>query len=697
MRRFRHLLMIVLLFAVACSQQPLPTLIPTASPEPTEPPTATPLPTPSPLPSVTELTRASDPSQQAYVRVIHAAPDVPTIDIYIERLAVGANMDFGATTEPTGIVAGDYFLRVLPRGARPDSGEELLETEITLAPGDHTMLIFTGTLDALEMTAYPESNAPLDRGQSRVNFINAIAGSSDFTVTANTTLNLPAGERSAPLLIAAGDTALTFQSVATQPFEYPISLQERTDYTLILAGSADNPTIIQIQTSVPGIASLRVINAAEALGEIDVYIDGQPLATQLPYTRAGERQNFPANSYTVSIYHAGDDQNQAEPLYTTSVIANNDDVLSVLVTGQSPDIRVVPYREDLSPTPPDTARVAFVNPKSDVSRVRVDTQVGPLEAVSDLIYGQEPVTADLPLVNYTFFWNAVEDGGVTTQLESDSNIQFEAGISYLYLFTGRGNDQALIFSERVGIEAPATTADANTDTQSETIQETPTTIRFINAVNGSVALDLYLDDTLVVSAIESTLGSDLTGVGTGPFIIQVAASSTADFVASLDATLEPSTPYTVIAYGESLEDIALAIVTDSGRPQGSAAQVRLFNGATADMTQLGLAYSPAAEPGTDRIGTPPDASNFRRSVAFGMERIIPITDISAGTASAFGIVPAGITSVHILDTTDDPDSVASTISGVELEPGRLYDVVAYQESDSPRVNAFILAYPDTSG
>lgn len=697
MRYFSHLLMIVFLLTVACSPPPLPTLVP-VSPEPTESPAPTPLPTPSPLPSVTELTRASDPSQQAYVRVIHAAPQVPTIDIYIERLAIGANMDFGTSTEPTAIVAGDYFLRVLSRGVRPDSGEAILETAFSLQPAEQVMLVFTGSLNALTLSRYAESDTPLNQGQSRLTFINAVSGDPDFTVEANTTLSLPAGELSAPMLFISGDTSLIFQSAATQPFEYPISLQERTGYTLILAGETNNPTIIQMQAAVPGFASIRAINASESIGAIDVYLDNDLLAAQLPYTNAGERQEHPAGSYALTFYNAGADREQAEPLQTTSIVANNDDALSLLITGQSPDIRVIPYREDLSPTPPDAARVGFANPKSDVPRVRVDTQVGPIEAVSDLIYGQEPVITEMPLLDYTFFWNAVEGTDTLTQLESAANIQFEAGISYLYLFTGRGDDQPLIFSERVGIETPALTTDDNdSNTFDDALPPASTTIRFVNAVNSTVALDLYLDEMPLISNIESALGSDIILADAGPASVQVAASNTADFLATLDTTLEASTPYTIIAYGENLEAITLAIITDSDRPQGSAAQVRLFNASPIESIQMGLAYSTATEAGSNRFGTVPDADNFRRSLAFGMERIPPITDIPAGTASGFGIVPVGIHSVHVIDITDDPDSVTSSINGIEMESSRLYDVIAYQEAGSRRVRAFVLAYPETSG
>src|SRR5690606_17048319 len=132
MGRITLLLFLIAALVTACAQSPQAAPTPTELPTPEATATNTPPPEPTPLPSVLELTRATDPSQQAFLSVAHAATSVPIFDVYVERLAIATNLNFGQATQPSGIVAGEYFLRVVPNGVRPDAGQILYETQLKL-------------------------------------------------------------------------------------------------------------------------------------------------------------------------------------------------------------------------------------------------------------------------------------------------------------------------------------------------------------------------------------------------------------------------------------------------------------------------------------------------------------------------------------------------------------------------------------
>ncbi len=702
MRRLSWILVLGLFLLAGCQSQVLPTLIPTA----TEPPTATPPPSPSPLPSVVELTRADDPSQLAYVRVVHAAPDVPTIDIYVERLAIGTNLDFGAATEPANLVAGDYFLRVVPRGIRPDAGESLLEVPLSLAGSERAMLVFTGAPDALVMSTYPESLAPLDREQSRVTLINAIEGGMDIAAQHNDTelvAALPAAEASSPFTLPSGESSFTFQHNSTTLIEYPVTLQERTDYTLIAAGKADAPAVIQTQASVQGRANLRAIHAAPTIGTADIYLDEQPLAAGLEYSRASERQFVTSGMYTLTVYAAGADRATDDPIATVQLTANNDETLSLIVLGTEDDLRVVRYLEDLSPTRADEARVAFVNTFSDTPRVRVDTQSGFLTdaGMGDLNYGLEPLVINMPLSPHSFFWNAVESGETTTQIEYASDVQFEAGRSYLYLLTGRDDNQPLILSDSVGIlssDPSDADADETSTQQPGATGEVIPTARFVNAVYDSPALDLTLDGNVLASATAYASGSGLLPITAGTYTLDAVLSGTSEGIAAEDVTFDPGISYTIVAYGNSVDDARLFLMPDTNLIlEGDPAHVRLFNATMAGDAHLALAYSLTDRAGSNRESAAPPAPSYRRSMSFGIERVIAITDVAPQQASHVGIVPAGLLTLHLVDVLDEPASLAGSITGVSIEPGGHYDIIAFQVPDSRLIRAFILPYPPSSG
>src|SRR5690606_35142129 len=121
----------------------------------------------------------------------------------------------------------------------------------------------------------------------------------------------------------------------------------------IAAGKADAPAVIQTQASVQGRANFRAIHAAPTIGTADIYLDEQPLAAGLEYSRASERQFVTSGMYTLTVYAASADRATDDPIATVRLTANNDETLSLIVLGTEDDLRVVRYLEDLSPTRAD--------------------------------------------------------------------------------------------------------------------------------------------------------------------------------------------------------------------------------------------------------------------------------------------------------------------------------------------------------
>ena len=424
----RHFyILIAILLVAACTTTPEPTPTLTATPPPSPTLTRTPPPEPTALPSVQELTRASDPLQQAFLSVVHAA-DAPIFDVYVERLAIATNLSFGQHTEPSGIVAGDYFLRVVPNGVRPDAGEILFETPVSFKGRDSLILVFTGTEDALAMSSFARQRDALDGGQSRITVIHAIPNEPPVSIAqAETPLVAPLafGNATAPITLAAGPTTLNFQSGTTALTPYSQNLLERISYTLVLAGDLTNLTIIELRNSVPGRANLRAVNASASIGPVDVYLNDEALATGLDFTRMSERVSRTAQSSTIAVYEAGADPNAAEPLLTDQLVANNDDYITLLLMGTPQDPRFVPYREDLSLMQPDEARITFVNSLPEAARVRIDTQSRPLTEVGDLNYAQPPRPIALSAGAWRFTWMKMDGNQPVELVELADNVLLE--------------------------------------------------------------------------------------------------------------------------------------------------------------------------------------------------------------------------------------------------------------------------------
>lgn len=691
---FRHVYVtFAILIAAACTTTPpVPTLIPSETPLPTPTLTRTPPPEPTALPSVQELTRASDPSQQAFLSVVHAA-DAPTFDVYVERLAIATNLNFGQHTEPSGIVAGDYFLRVVPNGIRPDAGEVWFETPISFKGGDSQILVFTGTQDALTMTAFDRQLAPLDGGQSRVTVIHAMPGTPEISIVqAGEPLVAPLsfGSTSAPITLAAGQTTLTFQVGGAQLTTYNQNLLERYSYTLVLAGNVTNPAIIELRDSVPGLARIRAVNASA--GAIDVYLDGEKIVSSLDFTRMSDPVSRAARSATVDVYEAGVDPNTVEPLLSDQLVANNDDFISLLVMGETPDVRLVPYREDTSQTRPDEARVTFVNTLPTVPRVRIDTRSGLLIEVGDLDYAQPPRPVALLAGAWTFSWLKIENNQPTELVEQADNVILEAGRSYLYLLTGRLDQPPVILSDNVGIDQTLLPVDSGQPAQPTA--EVPTRIRYINAIKGGLPLNMLLDGQVTTSELAYGNSSDVIAITPGDHSIEATFGSTGENVANTAVALEPGKRYTVVAYGFGTDPVEIMVIDDSHLELDSdSPHLRLMNLSMSAETGLNLGISTATPSGspTSLFTESPQTETFRRSMAFGIDSVINISNITRRSVSAVALAPPGLHDLYVIDA--GLNEIAAEIHEVDLQPGDHYDVIVYQNLDSLLIEGFAVRYP----
>lgn len=683
------LLLSIALFAAACDSgaPAVPTTV--ATDAPTAAPSDTPQPTPTIRPRAVDLTRATDPAQQAAMRIVNAAPDTPPLQVYIERLTVATNLAFGQSTLPSGIVEGDFKLRIVPSGSRLDEDTPLLEADFRPRGGQSLILVITGSGGALSLSSFSESTEPLERGRSRVTFIHTLAGGPEVTLqTGETPLTPPLafGAAALPAVLASENLDLSVVAGGAPLLTYPIQLEERTSYTLLLVGQPDAPAIVQAELRVPGTASIRAVNVA-AGGAVDLYLDDLLLATGLDYTRANERQSFPARVLNFSAYPAGSDRASVEPLITQEVVANDDDSLTLILMGTTDDPRLVEARDDLSPTPANRARMGFVNAFPGLPRVRVETQSGSIADVGELGFGQPPQTTLLEIQPYSFRWITVE-GDPATGTEYAENVLLEQGRSYLYLMTGRLDAPPLILSESVGFEPPleeTTPGDAPAVTT-----EIPTRLRFVNAMRSGTPLDIDFDGGAMATNLGYSDGSDFMVSAQGDHNMVVRNAQTGDTLAESAVYLEGSADYTVVVHGFSTDAVFILLVPDTGIVSGDdAPYLRLLNLTRDVESHLGLATSPASDPGSSRLNAPPPEESFRWSLSFNM-KILPGIDIASGRPSGAILAPPGISNLHIIDTR--VEQVAATILGVTLEPGRHYDVFAFQHPDSPRVEGFVLAY-----
>lgn len=136
----------------------------------------------------TEETDTEEPVETAQVRVVHASPDAPAVDLYVNGEAPGIdNLAFLATTGFVELPAGDYSFAVAPAGTDFESAVPVT-LDVTLGAGDVYTAIAHGYLDtSMESNGFAitpfagDLSSPAD-GNFRVQVVHAAAAAAFATV-----------------------------------------------------------------------------------------------------------------------------------------------------------------------------------------------------------------------------------------------------------------------------------------------------------------------------------------------------------------------------------------------------------------------------------------------------------------------------------------------------------------------------------
>lgn len=662
-----------------------PTSLPTIAALPTEAPTATAAPLPTK--AVSGVVESSSSQPPGLVRFVNAAPDTTPLNIYVGIQAIATNLGFSQFTEPTPVGAGDYTFKVSPSGST-SSDTPLLETQLTIKSQDSLVVLISGDENQLAMSALPDQIDPLNKGESIVHVIHAVTGSGavglrDGSNDVISPVNF--GQSATTAILPAASTTLEFTSDGKKLIDFNADLQERTNYTLILAGHIESPSVISFKASAPGRSTVRAINASPQINSIDLYLDKTLLLSGVDYGRQTDRQNVISGQHTMDIYEKGADHNTIQPLVSQPVSFDSDKNIALVFLGAADQFTIVSYEEDTSPTPPGEERVAFLNTLPNLPSVHIETSGGEMPGVSDLIYGDPPPSILLDTGTYSFYSTAVDQNGVNNTVENAPNLQFEPGINYLYMITGRLDNNPIILSENVGIDSKlADVPDTNGTPQAA---EQAAQVRFVNALQDQSTIDFLVNNEVSLTGLAAQQGSDLTTVTDLTPTIQVSLSGSSDILAQADATLEAGSRYTAIAYGADKTDIHVLILPDSHLVfDGASPHIRLINISPESDTQLGFGFADSSLSPT--IATPV-ITGERPFVPNGIQQ--SVNAIGGGQASNVILMPVGTFNFYIIDS--NAHEIAATITQMALEAGAHYDVIGYQNSDATQSQAFVLTYP----
>jgi LPXTG-motif cell wall-anchored protein len=95
-------------------------------------------------------------SHQARVRVVHASPDAPAVDVWVNGAVAFSNAPFQGITDYAALDAGSYNVQVSPTGATEPI---VIDADLDLAAGTDYTVVAVGLLADIEPLVLMDNNA----------------------------------------------------------------------------------------------------------------------------------------------------------------------------------------------------------------------------------------------------------------------------------------------------------------------------------------------------------------------------------------------------------------------------------------------------------------------------------------------------------------------------------------------------------
>ncbi len=116
----------------------------------------------------------------SYIRVFHAAPDTPAVDVYANDNRIASNIRFKAFTNYMKMPPGKYTIKVFRKGTK---NNPLMNMEIAIFEKKIYTLPIIGMLPNITLKVIEEPIEPLRRGKAKVRFSHLSPGAPAVDIT----------------------------------------------------------------------------------------------------------------------------------------------------------------------------------------------------------------------------------------------------------------------------------------------------------------------------------------------------------------------------------------------------------------------------------------------------------------------------------------------------------------------------------
>ena len=194
---------------------------------------------------------------EAFVRVVHASPDAPNVDVWVEGEIVLADVPFTAVSDYLALPAGTYNVQVTATG----STDPVIDADLTLEASTSYTVAATGLLADITATVLTDDRTPVD-GQAKLRVFHASPSAPaevDVAVTDGPILveALAYSEATGYLTVDAGRYPLEIRGAGDEMAALTLeaTLEAGQNYTAIAMDDPDAEVPVQVIVATEAMAA----------------------------------------------------------------------------------------------------------------------------------------------------------------------------------------------------------------------------------------------------------------------------------------------------------------------------------------------------------------------------------------------------------------------------------------------------------
>ncbi len=306
----------------------------------------------------------------ATVRVLHASPDAPAVDILVNDGVAFSDVSFGEITDRASLPADMYNVKV---AAAANNDLVVINADLALEEKTAYTVAAVDFLDSISPLVLVDDNSITD--QARVRFVHASpdAPAVDITLTDGSVLfgDVAFTENGGYIDVPAGTYDLQVRVAGTDvvALELPgVELDARTVYTAFAIGTlAENTLTALLTIDAQAPAQVRVLHASPDAPAVDVFVNGGDAFSDISFNSITDYAELPAGDYNVQVAAAADN----------NLVVIDADL--TLEPGEIYTVAAVNLLENIAPlvlvddnaVNPEMARIRFVHGSPDAPNVDI--------------------------------------------------------------------------------------------------------------------------------------------------------------------------------------------------------------------------------------------------------------------------------------------------------------------------------------